>query len=125
SQLGLALLAELEAAAKLFPHIVDRDVSGKLSGRYMDRRRWRRHEDSRRRGRWRGSSIEEKSHVTEADIRQLLAMVKKGELRARHERPRCRAADKRDELAPSHSITSSARARSVGGTVSPSMRAVG
>src|SRR5439155_8126844 len=42
-------------------------------------------------------------------------------LRARGERPRSRrAAEQRDELTPSHSITSSARARSVGGTVSPS-----
>ena len=39
-------------------------------------------------------------------------------LRARRERPRGRrAAEQRDELAPPHSITSSARASSVGGTV--------
>jgi len=46
-------------------------------------------------------------------------------LRARHERP-CsgHAAEKRDELAPCHSITSSAVASSVGGTVSPSILAV-
>jgi hypothetical protein len=38
-------------------------------------------------------------------------------LRARRERPRCRrATEQRDELASSHSITSSARASSVGGT---------
>src|SRR5262249_14783194 len=49
-----------------------------------------------------------------------------GLLRARHERPRCRcAADKRDELAaPHYSITSSARASSVGGISRPSARAV-
>src|SRR5262249_20631258 len=42
-------------------------------------------------------------------------------LRARRERPRsCRAAEERDELASSHSITSSARASSVGGTSGPS-----
>jgi hypothetical protein len=42
-------------------------------------------------------------------------------LRARRERPRCcGAAEQRDELAPYHSITSSARASSVGGTVRPS-----
>ena len=42
-----------------------------------------------------------------------------GLLRPRRERPRCRrTAEQRDELAPSyHSITSSARASSVGGTV--------
>src|SRR5262245_47583536 len=41
-------------------------------------------------------------------------------LRARRERPRRRrAAEKRDEFAPSHSITSSARASSVGGKVRP------
>ena len=37
-----------------------------------------------------------------------------GLLRARRQRPRRRAADERDELAPPHSITSSARATKVG-----------
>src|SRR2546421_8156116 len=46
-------------------------------------------------------------------------------LRARRKRPRRpRAAEKRDELAPPHSITSSARASSVGGTVRLSALAV-
>src|SRR5262245_31357206 len=45
-------------------------------------------------------------------------------LRARRERPRCRAADERDEVAPLHSITSSARASTVGGTSRPSAVAV-
>src|SRR5262245_40311103 len=45
-------------------------------------------------------------------------------LRARRERPSRRAAEKRDELAPLHSITSSARARRVGGTSRPSALAV-
>src|SRR5262245_61639944 len=47
-------------------------------------------------------------------------------LGARRERPcgRRRAAEKRDELAPLHSITSSARAMSAGGTVMPSILAV-
>src|SRR5262249_20435376 len=45
-------------------------------------------------------------------------------LRARREGPRRRAADERDELAPPHSITSSARASRVGGTVRPSAFAV-
>ena len=46
-------------------------------------------------------------------------------LRARHDwQVRRRTAEKRDELAPLHSITSSARARSVGGTVRPSALAV-
>src|SRR6516164_6801085 len=46
-------------------------------------------------------------------------------LRARRERPgdRC-AAEKRDELAPRHSITSSARASNASGTVKPSALAV-
>src|SRR5215467_7050901 len=45
-------------------------------------------------------------------------------LRPCRERPRgCRAAEKRDELAPLHSITSSATARSLSGTARPSMRA--
>src|SRR5262249_45197779 len=43
---------------------------------------------------------------------------------ARRERPRRRAADERDELAPPQSITSSARASSVGGTSRPSTFAV-
>src|ERR1700756_4000283 len=46
-------------------------------------------------------------------------------LRARRERPCGRSAtEQRDELAASHSITSSARARSVGGAVRPSALAV-
>jgi hypothetical protein len=45
-------------------------------------------------------------------------------LRARYERPCSRTAEERDELAPLHSITSSARASSVGGTWMPSALAV-
>src|SRR5262249_22200283 len=45
-------------------------------------------------------------------------------LRARRERPRRCAAEQRHELAPFHSITSSARASSVAGTSSPSVLAV-
>src|SRR5262249_7534351 len=45
-------------------------------------------------------------------------------LRPRSARPRRRAAEQRDELAALHSITSSARARTVGGTVRPSALAV-
>jgi hypothetical protein len=45
-------------------------------------------------------------------------------LRARRERPCGRAAEEGDELAAFHSITSSARAMSVGGTVRPSTLAV-
>src|SRR5262249_44552093 len=46
-------------------------------------------------------------------------------LRARRERPRgCRAAEQCDELAPLHSITSSARASSDDGTVRLSILAV-
>src|SRR6516162_5234556 len=45
-------------------------------------------------------------------------------LRARRERPRGRRAEQRDEIASDHSITSSARASSVGGIVRPSARAV-
>ena len=55
----------------------------------------------------------------EPDGRQLRRL-----LRARRERPRRRAAKKRDELAPSHSITSSARASSIGGISRPSAFAV-
>src|SRR5712691_5408914 len=45
-------------------------------------------------------------------------------LRSRRKRPRRRAADKRDELAPPHSITSSASASSVGGISTPNAFAV-
>ena len=45
-------------------------------------------------------------------------------LRDRRERPRGRATEQRDELAPSHSITSSARASSGVGRVRPSILAV-
>jgi hypothetical protein len=45
-------------------------------------------------------------------------------LRPRRKRPRCRAAEQRDNLAPVHSITSSARASSVGGMVRPIALAV-
>src|SRR5262249_55523954 len=45
---------------------------------------------------------------------------------ARHERPRdSRAAEQRDQRAAHHSITSSARASSDGGTMTPSALAVG
>src|SRR5262249_21826391 len=43
---------------------------------------------------------------------------------ARRERPSGRAAEQRDEIAPLHSITSSERASSVGGTSRPSAFAV-
>src|SRR5262249_45126124 len=46
-------------------------------------------------------------------------------LRARRERPRGRASEQRDEVAPVHSITSSARARRDGGMSRPSALAVG
>src|SRR5262249_6045330 len=45
-------------------------------------------------------------------------------LRARRERPRGRAAEQRDEVAPFHSITSSARPTSGSGTLRPSALAV-
>src|SRR3977135_3238600 len=47
-----------------------------------------------------------------------------GLLRVRRKRPRHRAAERCDELAPPHSITSSARPSMVGGTVIPSALAV-
>src|SRR5262245_38211346 len=47
-----------------------------------------------------------------------------GFLRPRRERPRGRAAEQRDELAALHSITSSARASTAGGTVRPNAFAI-
>src|SRR6516165_7109260 len=56
----------------------------------------------------------------EPDSRELYRL-----LRDRRERPRCyRAAEQRDELASPHSITSSASASSLSGTVRPSALAV-
>src|SRR5262249_4467011 len=64
-----------------------------------------------------------RAHTHEADGRQPPPL-----LCARRERPRNarrrRAAKQRDERAPPHSITSSARASSVGGTSMPSALAV-
>src|SRR5262249_48923463 len=48
----------------------------------------------------------------------------RGLLRPRRDRPHDRAAEQRDELSAVHSITSSGRARSDGGTVRPSALAV-
>src|SRR5262249_22724558 len=45
-------------------------------------------------------------------------------LGVRRERPRCRAANQRDELAPLHSITSSAATSSLSRTARPSILAV-
>src|SRR5215471_2131432 len=61
-----------------------------------------------------------RSRAQESDGRQLCRL-----LRARRERPSsARADDKREELAALHSITSSARAMSVGGIVTPMLEAV-
>jgi hypothetical protein len=57
-------------------------------------------------------------HTDKADAQHL------GLLRPRRQRPRGRRAEKRDKLAALHSITSSARASSVGGTSRPSAFAV-
>ena len=73
-----------------------------------------------RRRRSTGSVAEAELAPRKPDGRQLRRL-----LRARRERPRGRrAAEQRDELAPPHSITSSARASSVGGTSRPSALAV-
>src|SRR5206468_12085623 len=61
-----------------------------------------------------------RGHAEVADGRQLARL-----LRTRRERPAGgRAAKQRHEFAPSHSITSSARASTVGGTVMPTALAV-
>jgi hypothetical protein len=57
-------------------------------------------------------------------VQEAVAVVSKS-LRARRERPvNRRAAEQRDELAPFHSITSSARPSSIGGISRPSVLAV-
>ena len=66
-----------------------------------------------------GTSFVE-TYLQNADARHPVRL-----LRPRRKRPRChRAAEQRNELPPFHSITSSAVAMSVGGTVRPSIRAV-
>src|SRR5262249_42895429 len=65
---------------------------------------------------WRGASSRRATEEPDHRHRRLL--------RARRERPRGCAAEQRDEIAAFHSITSSARASSEGGTVSPSTCAV-
>src|SRR5262249_59786326 len=60
-----------------------------------------------------------RGRAPEPDGRQLARL-----LRARRERPRRRTAEQRDELAPLHSITSSAVASSFSGTVRPRLVAV-
>src|SRR5262249_24215587 len=64
------------------------------------------------------TGFDSRTGVKEADPRHRLL------LRIRSERPRRRAAEQRYELAPLHSITSSARPESGSGTVMPSARAV-
>jgi hypothetical protein len=59
-----------------------------------------------------------RSGIEKADKRHCLL------LRTRRKRPSRRAAEKRDELAPPHSITSSAATMRLGGTLIPSAFAV-
>src|SRR5215211_4107531 len=75
-------------------------------------------------GRWtklavRWTEAERVGHAKESDRRQPAGL-----LRADRDRPRRRAADKGDEGAPFHSITSSARASRGGGTSRPSNLAI-
>src|SRR5215831_6658668 len=63
-------------------------------------------------------SVSERGVPHEPDHRHLRL------LRPSRERPRCRAAEQRDELATLHSITSSAIASNPGGMVRPSALAV-
>src|SRR6516164_1652082 len=58
-------------------------------------------------------------HTDKADTQHLRLL-----LRARRERPRCNAAEQRDELAALHSITSSARSRIDVGNAIPNLFAV-
>src|SRR6516164_7725318 len=67
--------------------------------------------------------VEDRRLLDRHGIRRRLARLAR--LRPRRERPRGRrAAEQRDEVAPFHSITSSARASTVAGTSSPSALAV-
>src|SRR5262249_723840 len=65
------------------------------------------------------ASCRTRALAQEADGRQPVSL-----LRARSKRPRCRAAEERDERAAVHSITSSAGASSVAGTSMPTALAV-
>src|SRR5215471_629086 len=66
--------------------------------------------------------VEDRRLLDRHGIRRRLARLAR--LRACDDRPCGRAAEKRDELAPPHSSTSSARASSIGGTSRPSALAV-
>ena len=66
-----------------------------------------------------GTPSRRRGYAQEPDGGQLARL-----LRPRHERPRGRTADQRDEFAPLHSITSSALTSNVAGTVRPSALAV-
>src|SRR5262249_6736758 len=65
-----------------------------------------------------------RARVSGADVQITNSRNFSGLLRARRKRPRRRAAEQANERAPFHSITSSARASSVGGMVRPSALAV-
>src|SRR6516164_8134821 len=75
-----------------------------------------------------GEALAESVHPTSTIARRHGAQEadhwRRGLLRVRRERPRGRAAEQRDERAALHSITSSARSSSIGGTVRPIVLAV-
>src|SRR5215475_8070223 len=131
----------------------DGNCRGRLPGRLDERRRWREnhvHMHAHKPGRQRGQLIDvlrptpfdddvralDVAEVTQARPQPLTCGTLKGKpqkpdarrsrplLRECGKRPRCRAAKQCYEVAPLHSITSSARASSVGGTSRPSALAV-
>src|SRR4051794_4378401 len=75
---------------------------------------------------FRQATAEVSHSILQSDERRAAQNANHGRrpLRARREWPSRRPAEQRDELAPSHSITSSALASSVVGTVRPSILAV-
>src|SRR5262249_45976081 len=93
----------------LRPAILDRDVLTFHKARFVEPLPERGQE---------GPEVVKRTETEEPDHRHPRL------LRARRERPRGRAAEQRDEIAPFHSITSSARASRIGGTSRPSAFAV-
>src|SRR5262249_46460582 len=98
-------------AASLRPTILDLDVATLVPAEFMQLLHKRGHPLSLK---------QRRARAQEPNGRQLCRL-----LRARRERPHSRrAAENRDERTSVHSITSSARASSVGGTSMPSALAV-
>src|SRR5947209_4519398 len=116
SQLGLSgmaqAFAELEASDETVT-LTHADWLGLLLDRELTHRR-----DKRLAARLRYARLRQQASVEDADYRHCLLLRRQGASRGH------RAAQKQHQLAPPHSMTSSARARIASGMVSPRVLAV-